>query len=72
VDDESKLCLNVTLHVDLDSHENFEDISDLVEQHMFGYFFTIEDIDQREQDFLRRIICILPPFHSSLIYSDDK
>lgn len=45
VDEKSKPCLNVTLFVDLDSHEDVEDTNDLVGQSMFGYFFTMGDID---------------------------
>jgi hypothetical protein len=45
VSEESKSCVDASLHVDLDSHEDVEDTNDLVEQHMFGYFFTLGDID---------------------------
>jgi hypothetical protein len=72
VDEESKSCLNATLHVDLDSHENLKDTNDLVEQHTFGPFFTLEDIDQRGHDFLEESYVSshhsIPPF----FLSDDK
>jgi len=45
VSEESKACLDASLHVDLDSHEDVEDTNDLVGQSMFGYFFTMGDID---------------------------
>jgi hypothetical protein len=48
---ESKSCLNVPLHADLDSHENVENVNGLVGLHMFGYLFTMGDIDQRENSF---------------------
>jgi hypothetical protein len=51
VDEESKSCFNVPLHVDLDLNENIENTNGLVRLHMSGYFFTMGDIDQRETYF---------------------
>jgi hypothetical protein len=66
VDEESKSCLNVPLHVDLDLHENVENTNGLVGLHMSGYFFTMGDIDQRENYFLEEIYVSshhsIPPF----------
>jgi hypothetical protein len=47
VDSKYKSCLDVSLHVDLDSNENHKDTNDLVGQHMLVSFFTLQDIDQR-------------------------
>ena len=63
MDEKYKSCLNVPLHVDLDSCENVENANGLVGIHMFGYFFTMGDIYQRDF-FFKRNICILPPLHS--------
>jgi hypothetical protein len=46
MDEESKSCSNVPLHVDLDSNENVENGNGLDGLHMFGSFFTMGDIDQ--------------------------
>jgi hypothetical protein len=62
-----------SLHADLDSHENDEDTNDLVEQHVFGSFFTMVDIwIITEHIFSELRICILPPFHSPIFNSDAK
>ena len=47
MDEKYKSCLNVPLHADLDSCENVENANGLVGIHMFGYLFTMGDIDQR-------------------------
>jgi hypothetical protein len=51
VDEESKSCFNVPLHVDLDLNENVENANGLDGLHMSGYFFTMGDIDQIENYF---------------------
>jgi hypothetical protein len=37
--------MNATLHVNLDLHENVENTNDLVGLHMYGYLFTMGDIE---------------------------
>jgi hypothetical protein len=64
--DESKSCFNVPLHVDLDLNENIANTNPLVELHMFGYFFIMEDIHHIENYFLKEIYLsshhFIPPF----------
>jgi hypothetical protein len=66
VDEESKSCINVSLHVDLDLNENVENSNGLVGLHMSGSFFTMGDIDQRENYFSEEIYVSshhsIPPF----------
>jgi hypothetical protein len=57
VDGEYKSYLNATLHVDLDLSENVENDNGLVGLHISISFYTMGDIDQRENS------CILPPLH---------
>ena len=51
MDEESKSCFNVPLHADLDLNENIENINGLYGLHMSRPFFTMGDIDQRENYF---------------------
>jgi hypothetical protein len=51
MDEVSKSCFNVPLHDDLDLNENIVNTKGLVGLYMSGYFFTIQDIDQRENSF---------------------
>jgi hypothetical protein len=66
MDEESKSCFNVPLHVDLDLNENIANTNPLVELHMFGYFFIMEDIHHIENYFLKEIYLSshhsIPPF----------
>jgi hypothetical protein len=66
VDEESKSCFNVPLHVDLDLNENVENANGLVGLHMSGSFFTMGDIDQIENYFLEETYVSshhsIPPF----------
>jgi hypothetical protein len=66
VDEESKSCFNVSLHVDLDLNENVENANGLVGLHMSRSFFTMGDIDQRENSFSEEIYVSshhsIPPF----------
>jgi hypothetical protein len=73
VNEESESCsLNVTLDVDLDSPKSSEDTNDLVGQHMFGPFFTLEDMYQREHDFLKEAYVFSHHSISLFFLSDDK
>jgi hypothetical protein len=52
---ESKSYLSTSLDEDMDSHENMEDTDVLIGPHMFGYFFTIRDIDHGEHIFSKEV-----------------
>jgi hypothetical protein len=66
VDEESKSCFNVSLHVDLDLNENVENVNGLVGLHMSGFFFTMGDIDHIDNYFSEEIYVSshhsIPPF----------
>jgi hypothetical protein len=51
VDEEYKSCINVSLHAYLDVHADIENSNDLVGLHMYGSFFTMEDIFHRNNSF---------------------
>jgi hypothetical protein len=67
MDEKSKSCFNLSSHVDLDLNENVENVNGLDGLHMSGSFFTVGDIDQIENYFFRKNICILPPLHSPFL-----
>jgi len=59
MDEKYKSCLNVPLHVDLDSCKNFENAKGLVGIHMFGYFFTMGEY--RSERFILQKKYMYPP-----------
>jgi hypothetical protein len=55
MDGESKSNLNASLHEDMDSHENANDIDVVIRPHMFGYFFTIGATDHGDSIFSKEV-----------------
>jgi hypothetical protein len=71
VSEEFESCINVSLHVDLHSHENDVDTNNLVEHHIFGSLFIFGDIYKREHVSLEEVY--VSSHHSiPLVFPSDE